>query len=146
MPYEYGLTLRPVSFATVPSGFKAFGKSDKYPHGTVVYDKPLLRSAIEHFDLAPLDPRDPVNVRRRCEARMQYVYDRFVQDDVVRATYPNGTVLLLTRSTNGENPFRVTTICANGVPSGHREYGDIISDRQIDSAAGEFLSSELTFL
>lgn len=50
--FTYGLAIRPVSFATVPSGYLVpLGRHSDFPHGTVSYATPLSPRDAMHYDL-----------------------------------------------------------------------------------------------
>lgn len=68
--FEYVLTRRPVGVTTTPRGAIGFRKSRdaRFPYGVVQYARPLRKEDVEHFDLIPLDPFDPINVRRIIDA------------------------------------------------------------------------------
>ncbi len=132
--YEYALTLRPFSFATVPTGFTGFRKDDKWPHGVVIYDKPLLRKDINSFELEPLDPADPINIKKRNDKRREQLMNKFLDDGVIEGHYKGqpSNKLLLTQSARGDSPFQVTNFDGD-IPTGHREYSDF------EGAANEFV-------
>lgn len=121
--YEYALTLRPVSFATVPKGFIDFRSDPKWRHGVVRYGKPLSRDDIEHFDLEPLDPLDPINVMRRLQAFRDRVYLEFAEKQIVVLPTSTGKVSL-TYSTRPGVDFQMTYWTPDEVPTGHLDLND----------------------
>jgi hypothetical protein len=121
--YEYALTLRPVSFATVPPGFVAFRQDPDWPHGVVRYNKPLSRADIEHFDLAPLDPLDPINLLRNKELFIADVYAEFSEKDVVVFRTRYGGRKSLTWSTRPGVDYQVT-FWDGDTPTGHIDFND----------------------
>lgn len=123
-PYEYGLTLRPVSRATVPTGFVGFRKDAKYPHGVVQYEKPLRRVDVEHFDLEPLDPLDPINVKKRYSVFKEKVLDEFSRKDIYIVEQPDGSKSSLTYSTRRGVDYQLTHWDANEQPLGHIDLND----------------------
>jgi len=56
--FTYGLTLRPASHATVPSGYAKFGAHKDFHHGTVAYTYPLPSTDVEHFSLVHIPTAD----------------------------------------------------------------------------------------
>lgn len=68
--YEYQLQYRPFSSATVPKGFTRW-VDDGTKFGKVVYDKPLPLEQERAFQLKPLDPNHPENIRASVEKHKQ---------------------------------------------------------------------------
>lgn len=116
--FEYALTLRPVSHATVPSGYVAFRNDPAWPHGVVQYDRPLSRRDIEHFDLEPLDPQDPVHLRREMDTFHEVATEEFADEDVIVLPTDYGKVSL-TRSARPDAEFQVTFWNVQRQPTGH---------------------------
>lgn len=138
--YEYALTLRPVSFATVPKGFASFRQDSKYPHGVVQYEKPLSRANIEHFDLLPLDPLDPINVGKRYAAFKEKVLDKFSQKNIYVIEQPDGTKSSLTYSTRQGVDYQFTFWDENEQPTGHIDVNDF--DEAVKLLWGEELRAK----
>ena len=74
----------------LPKGIVGFRNDGAWPHGIVQYDRPLPRRDIEHFGLEPLDPLDPINVRRAFERFRDCVYDNFAENSIVRMPLAGG--------------------------------------------------------
>lgn len=121
--YEYALTLRPVSRTTVPEGFVAFRNDPKWSHGVVQYDRPLSRRDIEHFDLEPLDPLDPINLKRSMDRFKEVLYEEFAEKDIVVLPTRSGKASL-TWSTRPDVEFQVTYWDKEGTPTGHIDFND----------------------
>lgn len=120
--YEYALTLRPVSHVTVPAGYVAFRNDPKWPHGVVQYSKPLSRLDIKHFDLEPLDPKDPINLIREMDAFHDVAMQEFSDKDIIVLPTSYGKISL-TRSARPDAEFQVTH-WREGQPTGHEGYDD----------------------
>lgn len=121
--FEYALTLRPVSHVTVPAGYLAFRNDPIWKHGVVQYARPLPRADIEHFDLEPLDPLDPINLRRSMDQFVDTVYQEFSEKDIVVLPTDYGKKSL-TWSTYPDVEFQVTQWSREGVPTGHIDFND----------------------
>lgn len=120
--YEYASTLRPVSFATVPEGIVSFRRDAAWPHGVVQYAKPLSRADVEHFSLVPLDPADPINVKKRYAAFKERVYLEFAEHDIVVMPTRYGK-MSLTYSTRPGVEFQLTRWSHDETPVGHMDLG-----------------------
>lgn len=144
--FEYVSLLRPAGVATTPPGAVGFrpSRDPRYPHGVVQYERPLRRADIDHFDLLPVDPMDPVNVRRILDAWRREAMERFVAgNDALRVEEGDGTTAFrtLTYSTRPGVEFQVTFWKPSGrfgrgrvEPTGHLDVNDF------DRAAVEMLT------
>lgn len=155
--FEYLLLLRPASFSTVPSGFVGLRKSEnpKYPHGVVQYEKPLRKSDIEAFDLMPLDPLDPVNLRRVRDAWREHVMSRFVEGGREMFNIEDEEIQgfrILTMSTRPGVEYQMTRFQRMGPrgkgrpePTGHMDFNDFgeAADAMLTRAARRKLVEEL---
>ena len=122
--FTYALTLRPASFATVPAGFTELGPpTDDYPHGTVSYERPLRSGDIEHFDLEPLDPDDPMIWKRAFQAYRDEVYRTFSETKGFEQPAAGGRYTL-SYSTRPGVTFQVTMWQEDWTPTGHLDIND----------------------
>jgi len=130
--FTYAPTLRPAGFATVPAGFTEFGPpTDDYPHGTVSYARPLRSEDVEHFDLEPLDPDDPMIWKRAFQTYRDEVYRTFSKTKGFEQPRFNGGRSTLTYSTRPNVKFQLTYWEADWTPTGHLDL------QSFDEAADE---------
>ena len=123
--FTYAPTLRPAGFATVPAGFTEFGPpTDDYPHGTVSYAKPLRSEDVEHFDLEPLDPDDPMIWKRAFQTYRDEVYRTFSETDGFEQPHDAGGRYTLSYSTRPNVTFQVTMWQEDWTPTGHFDVDD----------------------
>lgn len=120
--YVYSTLYRPPAHSTVPSGFLDFGPATaEHKFGTVSYSKPLSSRELADFELQPLDPNHPENIKKS----FHEFQGRFV-DDFSNAgeTYqsPKGD-FIITPHINGDG-WQVTHFTPQGEASGH----DVITD------------------
>lgn len=138
--YQYGLKYRPPEFAA-PKGWNGVpnSKTEEFPHGVIEFDKPLSRKDIQDFQLEPLDPADPINVKKRFEMNRSKVMDAVVENGNDTLSYKSrstGRTKILTPDTRNPGKFRITYFTEDGMPSGHEVYKDI-SDG-IDAVARDY--------
>jgi hypothetical protein len=123
--FEYALTRRPATSTTVPKGFLDLGPATgEYPHGTVAYAKPLSRDALESFELEPLDPEDPMVMKRALSAYRDEVYERFSDTGGFEQLDAEGRHTTLSRSTRAGVEYQVTYWLADWTPTGHLDIDD----------------------
>lgn len=97
----------------------------QHPHGVVAYDRPLRKAAIEAFELWPLDPMDPLNVRYVIKKWRDHVYSVFVENgELFSLKDPRGATWALTMSTRPGVDFQVTMFDARMRPTGHLDFND----------------------
>ena len=133
--YTYGLTYRPAGFATLPKGWlPGSTKPHKdFAHGTVDFPRILTKDEMEAFELAPLDPNDPMNLKKAKDERRQHLMETIdpEQGAVIAGLYPQPAVL--SKDTRAEG-WRLTYFAEDGQPSGHEVFADIAE--AIDFVAG----------
>ena len=141
--YEYGVTLRPPSRGNVPDGFVGKRGDDGYNFGVVQYTKPLSRADVEHYNLVPIDPGDPANLRAARDAFHARVLDTFSDQDifVVENDQRRG---VLTWSTRPDVEWQLTYFDAKGVPTGHDDFNDF--DKAVGALFGFMPPEELKSL
>ena len=123
--FEYKMMYRPPSNATVPQGFVEFGPATREaPFGTVVYDKPIPFKAEEAFEMWPLDPLHPKNIKQDFEAFQSRFMDQFSSS----GERYRGADFSVTPSTSKPDTWQLTTFSRgdNGemVPFGHLDISD----------------------
>jgi hypothetical protein len=119
--FDYAMLYRPPGHATVPTGAAAYlPASAEHPFGGVRYDRPLSRDDIARYELLPLDPDDPANLKREFESFRERFLDRMSDGD---ETYRIGDEAIVTRCLDGSAEWRVTSF-ADGEPRGHDEFDD----------------------
>lgn len=124
--YEYLAKLRPITIFTVPKGFSGQRRSKdpkRFPHGVVIYDKPLSRADIESFELAPLDPHDPINLRKISNLIVHEVMMKFSEKEYYVMPTNFGTMGLTISSRPGVE-YQVTYFDKKMQPTGHEEFND----------------------
>jgi hypothetical protein len=98
----------------------------------VAYERPLKKATIESFDLWPLDPMDPMNVRLVGEAWRKHVYHTFVENnELFSVVDQRGHTWSITMSTRPGVDFQVTMFDARMRPTGHLDFNDF--ERAADS-------------
>lgn len=124
--YEYLAKLRPITIFTVPKGFSGQRRSKdpkRFPHGVVIYDKPLSRADVESFELAPLDPHDPINLRKISNLIVHEVMMKFSEKEYYVMPTNFGTMGLTISSRPGVE-YQVTYFDKKMQPTGHEEFND----------------------
>lgn len=124
--YRYRMQYRPPSFETLPSGipFETEPASKENPFGVAVYDKPLPFKDEEAFQLEPLDPAHPKNIRKTVEARRERLKDALTDQDTIEGVL-NGTVHLFSPDLVRPDKFRLTRFDKDGTLTGHIELGEV---------------------
>lgn len=132
--YRYRMQYRPAGFDTLPSGvpFTTEPASKENPFGVAVYDKPLPFKDEEAYQLEPLDPNHPKNIRKTVEARRGRIYEALSERDTVEGQM-NGRVYVLGPDTRRPDKMRLTSFDPDGTPTGHMELGEI-SDAMDEAA------------
>lgn len=132
--YRYRMQYRPPGFDTLPSGvpFTTEPASKENPFGVAVYDKPLPFKDEEAYQLEPLDPNHPKNIRKTVEARRGRIYEALSESDTVEGQM-NGRVYVLGPDTRRPDKMRLTSFDPDGTPTGHMELGEI-SDAMDEAA------------
>lgn len=135
--YEYGVTLRPPTMGNVPGGHLGTREDDCYNFGVVQYPKPLPTADVQHYDLVPLDPNDPVNLRRARDVFQALVLDEFSDQDIFVVENSRRRAVL-TWSTRPDVEWQVTHFDGD-TPTGHDDFTDF--DRVVQFLFG-FMSGE----
>ena len=134
--FVYALTRRPASAWTVPKGFVELGPATaELPFGTVTFKRPLPRAQIESFELEPLDPEDPIVLRRARQAYRDEVYDIFTRTHGFDQPDAEGGHTTLSNSTRQGVRFQVTFWLPDWTPTGHLDVNDF------DEAVGTLWAS-----
>jgi hypothetical protein len=119
--FEYWMRYRPPGYATVPAGYIALLPPDRdHPFGGVVYDRSLNRADIENYELHPVDPRHPINLKASFE-RFRDVFINKMSDQ--NETYRINSDYLVTPSTIPDIEWQLTMF-DKGMPTGHEDYDD----------------------
>jgi len=85
--YEYGVSLRPVSFATVPKGYIGTSRHPEFRHGLVIYDRKLSRREQDSHHLVWLPGRkDLPRLATKIVKGMDYVRETLEEYDMDRAS------------------------------------------------------------
>jgi hypothetical protein len=124
--YEYALRGHPLAGELAPAGFTCWRQDAQYRYGVVCYRWPLSRELIEEFDLQPLDPADPINVRIRNQARRKMLRAQFGKHKAIEGhdcAAPHIRLLLTLNMRESGAPFRVTFF-EHDLPTGHCECRD----------------------
>lgn len=133
--YTYALSYRPAGFATLPKGWipKSTKPHADYKFGTVDFPRPLTKDEIEAYQLVPLDPNDPINLKKAKDERRQRLVETIdpEQGAVIAGLYPQPAVLSKDTRADG---WRLTYFAEDGQPSGHEVFADIAE--AIDFVAG----------
>lgn len=133
--YTYALSYRPAGFATLPKGWipESTKPHSDYKFGTVDFPRPLTRDEIDAYQLVPMDPNDPMNLKKAKDQRRQHLMETIdpEQGAIVVGLYPQPVVL--SKDTRGEG-WRLTYFAEDGQPSGHEVFADIAE--AIDFVAG----------
>ena len=145
--YQYKMLYRPPQFAA-PKGWRFVEGSvnNENKFGVIEFDKPLSRSDIESFQLEPLDPADPINVKKRNDALRQEVINNLSdRDTLAYIDRHTGRISMLSPDPRKPGKFRITRFENDGTPSGHDEYSDL--QEAIKYAAYDFggVASESSF-
>jgi hypothetical protein len=120
--YQYAMRYRPPANATVPPGFREFGpQTAEYKFGTVVYDKPLSSKVLEEYEMVPLDPRHPLNLKRSFDEFSQQFMAKFA-DDGETFQSPSGDYIV-TPSITGDG-WQMTRFTLDGEAAGHEVFTD----------------------
>jgi hypothetical protein len=124
--YEYLATLRPVDDFSTPyrlADRRPSKDPKRFPFGVAIYDRPLRRDDVEHFSLVPLDPFDPINVRRAHDLFREDVLEAFARSNGYLAPSCSGSVAL-SHSTRPHVEFQLTYFDADATPTGHIDFDD----------------------
>ncbi len=131
--YQYAPQYRPPGFETLPPGWKIDAPPSKeHPFGVVSYDKPIKFKDEEIFQLTPLDPGHPKNIKKTIEGRRAKLAESLGDNDTFKAKW-NGRDAFFGPDLNRPDKFRLTTFTEDGQPSGHLELGDL--SEALDEAA-----------
>lgn len=123
--FEYALTRRPASPWTVPKTFLEIGAATaEHPFGTVIFERPLKRDIIESFELEPLDPDDPIVLRRARQIYRDEVYEIFTRTNGFSEPDAEGGHTTLSYSTRKGITYQVTFWLADWTPTGHLDIED----------------------
>lgn len=121
--FEYAPMYRPPGHETVPAGFVEFGPpSQKHKFGTVVYDKPLSIKDEDAFELVPLDPNHPKNLKKEYDQFHADFQDKFsAQNETFEAV--NGKDRVIVTPSVRQDGWQVTKFDGD-IPTGHSEHSD----------------------
>lgn len=134
--FTYALTRRPASTTTVPHSFVELGPATAaLPFGTVTFERPLPRGEIEAFELEPLDPDDPIVLKRARQIYRDEVYETFTRTNGFAQPDAEGGHTTLSYSTREGVTFQVTFWQPDWTPTGHLDVNDF------DEAVGSLWSS-----
>lgn len=123
--YKYAPKYRPPNSTNMPKGFSGIDPpSGEHKFGTVSYEKPLTTQELTDFELIPLDPKHPMNLK----ADFDKWRDGFLNDFSGNGNYEiknkSGKVSgLVTEDARGDSPFRVTFLDGE-TPTGHISFSD----------------------
>jgi hypothetical protein len=120
-PHDFMLTRRPPTFSTVPPGFLEFlPGTQEFPFGGVRYDRILTSDEIETYELWPVNPNHPLNLRKEFEAFHQDFQTRFID---AGETWRIGGEVLVTPSTVPGMSWQMTFF-DKGTPTAHLDFDD----------------------
>jgi hypothetical protein len=119
--FKYATRYRPAGTATLPPGFKNIEPPrDKFKFGIAEYDKPLSASDIDKFELKPIDPRHPSNLKKSFEKFQDSFVNEFSEAGE-KYKSRNGD-FLVTPNFEGDG-WQVTTF-TDKTPTGHEVFED----------------------
>lgn len=120
--YAYGMLYRKPSHSTLPEGFASFGPATaEHKFGTVEYNRPLSSQELDSFELVPLDPNHPRNIKKSFEDFQTRFVDEFSSSGETYRSKENG--LVVTPNLSGDG-WQVTHFTKSGEPMGH----EVITD------------------
>ena len=112
--YQYAPQYRPPGFETLPPGWKIDAPPSKeHPFGVVSYDKPIKFKDEEIFQLTPLDPGHPKNIKKTIEGRRAKLAESLGDNDTFKAKW-NGRDAFFGPDLNRPDKFRLTTFTEDG--------------------------------
>ena len=133
--FEYQLQNRPVVLGSVPDG-RIGTRDDGSRFGVVQYDRPLTQEEQQRFELKPLDPQDPANIKAAHQAESAKIdFESEYGDKPFSITTPTGTMFYSPDIRRGGDAWRVTFLDKDGKPTGHIEFNEYREAR--DDAASE---------
>jgi hypothetical protein len=123
--YKFAPEYRPANATNMPKGWVETGPaSTEHKFGTVTYDRHLTPDELRQFELRPLDPSHPQNLKRDFEN----FHERFMNDFSGNGSYAvnkGNTHYAVTESARPEGQWQVTAIDAKtGAPTGHESFDD----------------------
>jgi hypothetical protein len=120
--YEYSMRYRKPGAATLPPGAVEYlPPSEGRPFGGAVYDKPLSPNDLRSFEMEPLDPAHPWNVRKAFDGWKDQFTQKFLDQG---ETYRVGKDIAVTPSTVPGQTWQLTMFGADGQPRGHVDLND----------------------
>ena len=120
--YEYAMRYRRPGTATLPPGAVDYlPPSEGRPFGGAVYDKPLSTDDLRSFEMEPLDPAHPWNVRKAFDGWKDQFTQKFLDQGEV---YRVGKKIAVTPSTVPGQTWQLTMFGADGQPRGHIDLND----------------------
>jgi hypothetical protein len=119
--HEYAPMYRPAGSATLPDGFTGLKPATaEHKFGVAQYDKPLSFKDIERFELVPLDPKHPFNLKKSFEGFRDKFMNEFAS---ANETYrgKNGDFMV---SPNLSGDGWQVTYFSGKTPTGHHVVDD----------------------
>jgi len=124
--FEYGVWARPILSGGSPEkGWVRTRKSSnpRFKHGVLVYDRPLTSAEVRRYDLVPLDPRDPMNMKKARDLFDAHLMDVYSDKDIYVVELGGGRQYVLHPSTRPGVEWQVTHFFG-GKPTGHIDHTD----------------------
>lgn len=118
--FKYAPAYRPPTSTNMPKGFSEVGPPTKeHKFGTVAYGRPLTSQELDSFELLPLDPKHPRNVKKSYEG----FKERFMNDFSESGVFDVKGRAVVTNSARPEGGFQVTYM-DGAKPTGHEFFND----------------------
>lgn len=123
--YKYAPKYRPPTAANMPSGISGIEPpNNQFKFGTVTYERPLSSREIESFELSPLDPKHPINIKADFGKWKDSFMNNFSESGAYEIKNKSGKRIgLVSEDARGDAPFRVTMLDGDK-PTGHLTFSD----------------------